>query len=440
MGCPHSSNRKDFSRYFRRDVVKTALAAGGVSGLAACLDEAGVPDVPQGYDDISDVPERQFAWNDYMALDRHQNTVFPVHQLILLFDYVGTIPPTAEERKAIRDIFSTLDQAYQRGNGDINPYGPGGENMPGLLYMMGYSKEFFNRFGHDLPDTLGFYSAGELVENIDNETEVDKADAALVLASDHVQVLLSVELALQKDVATLNGIDVKGGIEGIFEVVDRRTGFVGPTVPRRKLDRDEIPKRSPLSMGFQSGFRDNQASEDRVAIQNGPFKEGTTLQLSRLKIDLDAWYEHEEETQISLMFSPDHEEDDIGQAGELLAGKSGLIEEMEESMEKNADEDGVIGHTQKLAAARDDNFEPTILRRSEAVSVDEPSPGMNFTSVQRHLDDFVEVRQAMDKPDVNTEVDEEFNGILDYHTVEKRGTYLVPPRDKIALPAPQPDR
>lgn len=436
MGCPHNNQSSGYAKYFRRDLVQAALAAGGVAAFAACIEDAGVPDVPTGVDDLSEVPERQFAWNDYLSLDPHENTVFPIHQLILLLKYEGDIPPEEADREAVEGAFNTIDRAYQRGNGGVDPYGPGGENMPGILYMMGYSGRYFDRFDEDLPSDIGFYDSETLVETLDEDIETDTADAALVLASDHAQVLLAIEMGLFGQTDGINGYEMEGTFSGVFDVVDRRTGFVGPTVPSRELDREDIPQRSPLAMGFNSGFADNQASETRVAFDSGPFEDGTTLQLSRLTLHLDDWYDHDLEERIDLMFSPEHSKDDVGEVGQFLGGESGLVAEMEEQMETHAAEEGVIGHTQKLAVSRDENFEPVILRRSEAVSTDEPEPGMNFTSVQRDLDDFVTVRQAMDEPDIEEDVSSEHDGILDYHTVERRGTYLIPPRSAVGLPGP----
>ncbi|WP_338008337.1 DUF7405 family protein [Natronoglomus mannanivorans] len=440
MPCPFSSKSTDVTRYFRRDVLKNALAVGGVAALAACLEEDGTPNVPLGIADGGNVPDRQYAWNEYLSRDPHGNTIFPYHQLILLLNYVGDSPPTQADREAVEDAFTTLERAFQRGNGGVDPYQPDGSNTPGVLYTMGYSRNYFEMYDDPLPSTAAFRSPESVLEAVDEEpSKADSYDAALLLTSDYAQVLLSTELALFGKLDTLNGIDVEGTLDDAFEIADRRTGFIGPGVPRRELERDEIPSRSPLAMGFISGFADNQASEDAVAIESGPFAGGTTQQISKLRLDLDEWYDLEHEDRIHLMFSPEHTEDDVGEVGEFLASDSGLTREMDELMHEHAETEGVVGHTQKLAAARNDEFEPLILRRSEAVSTDEPTPGFNFTSLQRDLDAFVDVRKAMNGDHLETDVEAEHNGILDYISVEARGTYLVPPRSLIALPPTRPE-
>lgn len=446
MPCPFSSTDADgtdslpLGRYFRRDLLKNALAAGGLAALAACLDDDGVPDVPRGAERLEEVPERQFEWNNYLSRDQHGNTIFPYHQLILCLDYANDGAPTAEERDTVSDAFATLDRAFQRGNGGDDPYSPSGGSTPGVLYMMGYSKRYFDRFDDDLPASAELYRPERLLEETaEDGVTPDPYDATLVLTSDYAQVLLSIELALFDELETLNGVEVEGTFDGVFERADRRTGFIGPGVPRRELGRDEIHSRSPLSMGFVSGFADNQASEDTVAIADGPFEGGSTLQLSRLRLDLDSWYDLEKDERVTLMFSPDHTEEDVGEVGEFLANDSGLTAEMDDRLEDHAEKKGVVGHTQKLADSRDENFEPLILRRSEAVSTDDPHPGFNFISLQRRLEDFVDVRRAMDGDHLDVDLDDADSGILDYHTVERRGAYLLPPRSLIALPPAQPE-
>ena len=50
------------------------------------------------------------------------------------------------------------------------------------------------------------------------------------------------------------------------------------------------PATAPLFMGFKSGLRKNQATEDAVTITDGPFAGGTTMQVSYMRLRLDSWY------------------------------------------------------------------------------------------------------------------------------------------------------
>ncbi len=451
MPCPHTGGSGQesgrgglgrLSEHFlsRRSFVKAALAIGGTGALGACVQREGMPAVPTGPDDPdATYSQRQFAWNDYLVRGGHGDTQLPNHQLLLLFDYAGEGTPTDAERATVDDAFDTLERAYQRGNGGVNPYKPGGQDAKGLLFTVGYSRQYFDRFDAALPESVTLPDPAETLEAIDEKPEKAlDADVAMVLNSDEVAVLLSCEQALLGNLDELNGQAVAGSLDGILERVDRRTGFVGQGLPHQRLDIDEIPKRSPMSMGFKSGFSDNQAPEDRVAIESGPFADGTLQHVSRLEIDLEEWWgEHDETDRVELMFSPEHTPEDVGDAGERLANQSQIAEADVERLAADAEAHGQVGHTQKVAKARDEAFEPKILRRSEGISTGSPTPGFNFTSVQRKIDHFVEVRKAMNSPDID--VAEEDHGILAFLEVHSRGNFLVPPRRLRALPPADPD-
>lgn len=438
MPCPFASQSLDLDAFYRRDLLKTALAVGGLSSLTACIEARGAPDVPQGTADRSAIPRRQYAWNEYLPRDPHGNLVFPRHQLILFFDYAGDGTPDPEERERVETALRSLERAYQRGNGGNSPYRPGGTNVPGLLFTLGYSRRYFDRFEADLPADVDLPPVESVLSRIDEPTgRGDEHDAAMVLVSDHVQVLLAVEHALFGRIDELNGVSMADTFVDVFEQRERRTGFIGPGVPRRELEMEEIPQQSPLGMGFISGFSDNQATEDAVAFSGGPFADGTTQHVSRLTLDLERWYEEDDETRVQLMFSTEHTPDDTGKVGELLASDSGLTREMGDDLGGEIDDHGLVGHTQKLARARDEEFEPLLLRRSEAISTGEEKPGFNFTSLQQSVDHFVETRRAMNGDDLDVET--AHSGILDYIEVQSRGNYLVPPRRLAALPPVDPN-
>lgn len=438
MPCPFSSGSLDLGSFYRRDVLRGALALGGASALSACVDSRGTPDVPRGSDDPESLPDRQYAWNDYLPRDSHGNLIFPYHQLLLFFEYAGDDIPDDAERERVDAALRSIERAYQRGNGGTSPYRPGGSSVPGVLYTLGYSRSYFERFDEDLPAGIDLPShAAVLTELGEPDERADGHDAAMLLTSDHPQLLLAIELALFGDLDELNGVPMEGTFAGVFEKRERRTGFIGPGVPRRELDMDEIPKRAPLGMGFVSGFSDNQAAESKVAIGDGPFADGTIQHVSRLTLDLDRWYDRDRERRTAQMFSPHHTAEEVGEVGEFLAADSGLTPEIGRRVEEDAAECGVVGHTQKLAAARDENFEPLLLRRSEALSIDGERPGFNFTSLQRSMEHFVRARRAMNEAPDGVEADR--NGILDYISVRSRGNYLIPPRRLAALPPAAPE-
>lgn len=423
----------------RRELVKAAVAIGGTSALTACADREGVasdartPSFPAGTDPRS-LPDSQHAWSEYLVTDRFGNTVSPQHQLILLLEYVGSSPPTDAEREAVSTALETIEEAVQWGTGQTSD----SVQNEGVLFTLGYAPGYVEQVGGSVPESIDLPPADDLIERLDEDADPDDADAALVVASDYGSLVLAVEAALFGERDHINRTPVDATFEGIFERRGRRTGFIGRGLPAERLDHDEIPENAPLSMGFKSGFHDNVPPESKATIQEGPFAGGATQLVSRLELDLNAWYDRDGEERVKLMFSPHHDADEVGEAGVNLAQDSGVTREMTEDLDAEAREHGCLGHTQKAAAARDDDFDPVILRRSESVATDTDPVEFNFTSVQRGIEAFARTREAMNRSEKD-DVPEECRGILHFMTVLTRGTYLLPPRSRRALPVPGRD-
>jgi len=415
----------------RRAFVRSAVAIGGASALSACLQREPTEDVPQATLAPDALPDRQHAWNEFLATDDHGNDLPPEHHLLLGLEYVGDGPADAtDEREQLEAAFRTLEKAYKRGN-------------EGLVFTMGYGPAYFDRFEADLagvdlpePTALTPFEAPQL----------DEYDALLHLASDYGHVTLSVEEAMKGDLEQLNGIDVDGTFDGIFEVAERRTGFIGSGLPADNQsdvigipDGDPVPEDAPMFMGFKSGFKGNQATEDRVTIQDGPFAGGTTLHLSKLRLNLHQWYDQDSRHQrVSKMFSPTHADDDLVEGAGHNLGDSSRVTEVSEDAAEVARK-GTVGHAQKAARAREDG-EPIILRR-DFDSTDDDQAATHFLSLHRSIADFVKTREAMTGTDlaksgsVGTLTN---NGILQYLSVHNRANYLVPPRGLRSLPVPNP--
>ncbi|WP_380674708.1 DUF7405 family protein [Salinigranum sp. GCM10025319] len=427
--------------------MRTALAIGGTSALAAlsgCAggalgrgDGLGDVDVPQGPSDPSAFPERQHAWDDDLKRDPFGNVVLPNHQLLLFLDYRGSGGPTAADRETVETSFRTLERAFQRLTGGD----PSADNE-GLVLMAGYTPKYFGRFDTDLPESVDLQSPEAVLRKTNDDVDkADSFDALVLLSSDTVPVLLAAEEALFGGIDTVNGIEVETTIEDVFRKTERRTAFVGPGMPRDRLENEEIHEDAPLSMGYKSGFRENLATEDRVTITEGPFAQGTTMQVSKLRLDLGEWYENDRETRDELMFSHAHSREDIGDVGEGLEDDSQLTEEVVDQLESQAKTHGRVGHSAKTAQARDDDFKPLILRRSEGINDTFNEDGrvdFNFTALMEGIEDFIETRRAMDSSHLDEYVEEGGHGIVSYMEVTNRATVLIPPRSTRALPTPNP--
>ncbi|MGM0397538.1 MAG: DUF7405 family protein [Halobacteriota archaeon] len=413
----------------RRSFLKRAVAVGGAVGLSACVEQEGTVDVPRGPEDLSSLPARQHAWNDVLATDDAGNVLNARHHVLALFRLPESGPPTAEMRTTVESAFQSLERAYARGN-------------QGLLFTVGYSRSYFDRYDDSLPESVDLPHPEPLApfEN----PEMDDADVLVHLASDLPEVVLRAEQALRGNSRRINGVEVTAGVTDVLQSVDRRTGFVGAGLPAANADvadvsEGAIPEEAPFFMGFKSGFEKNQASEDRVTIEAGPFAGGATEHLSTMSIDLEQWYEQDDRYQrVAKMFCPGHAEaGTVEGVGENLGTSSNMDDCVDPKAA--AREYGIAGHSQKMLSVREDDS-PIILRR-DFDSTDGDRPGLHFLALQETIDDFVRTREAMNGTDVAAETavgTRTNNGLLQYIAVHHRGNYLVPPRSLRALPPANP--
>ncbi|WP_135807007.1 DUF7405 family protein [Halorussus marinus] len=414
----------------RRAFVRTAVAIGGAPALDACIERWGAPDAARPPDGGQSLPERQFAWDESVATDEAGNHLGPRHRVLLYLDYAREGEPTDADRERTEAALGSLERAYEWSN-------------DGLLFTVSYSPAYFERFGADLPESVELPEP-EALSSFEDPA-LDRPDAVVHLASDHGEAVLAAEEALMGDRESLGDVEMQASLADAFERVDRRTGFIGDGLPADNQDvagipdSEPVPEDAPLYMGFKSGFRKNQASEDRVAIESGPFADGTTQQISQIRLRLDDWYgEQDHDERVGEMFCPFHAEEGlVEETGEEL-GDSSRVEECPEDLDATAREHGRIGHAQKNATVREDGS-PIILRR-DFNSTDGDEAGVHFLSLQRSIADFVKTREAMNGTEQtrNLEIRQRVNnGILEYTFVKRRGNYLLPPRSRRALPTPR---
>lgn len=416
----------------RRSFVKAAVAIGGSAALSACLDRnGGLPDLPQGVDDPATLPARQHAWNDALQRDEHGNVVLPRHHALVYLNY-GDGTPTDAEREQVEESLRGLERAYQRGN-------------EGLVFTLGYSPAYFERFDEALPESVDLPDPAPMADFED--PALDEQDALLHIASNYGEVLLAAEEALAGNREELNGVSVPGGFFDVFDQADRRTGFIGAGLPAEKQDvegipdDDPVPEESMMFMGFNAGFKRNQATEDDATITEGPFAGATTQHVSRLQLHLDQWYDQDSrEQRVSKMFCPAHaEEGRVEGVGENL-GAGSQLGSCPAHTSEDAREEGIVGHAQKNARARRDG-RPLLLRRHFA-STDDNEAGNHFVSLQEGIGDFTATRAAMNGDDIAEESavgQQTNNGILRYLSVLRRGNFLIPPRSLRAFPPARPE-
>ncbi|MFW5939060.1 MAG: DUF7405 family protein [Halolamina sp.] len=415
----------------RRAFVKSAVAIGGAAALSACLNRGPDLDVPTGPDDpAAAFPERQHAWNEFLPSDDAGNNHHPRHRVLLALDY-GDGTPTDDERETVEAALAGVERAYER-------------SAAGLLLTISYSPYYFARFDDDLPERVDLPEP-EALASFENP-DADDIDALVHLASDHGEVVMGAEEALKGEVDELNGVSQPdAALTDVLSVRERRTGFIGDGLPAENQDVDGVPEDGPVSedapmyMGFESAFEGNQPTEERVTIQDGPFAEGTTQQLSTMTLNLNQWYEQDTRNQrVSKMFCPHHAANDVVEgAGENL-GNDTRMDDCGDPME-TARSQGVVGHSQKMVDVREDD-RPIILRR-DFDSTDQDRAGVHFLALQRTISDFVTTREAMNGEAIDRESavgQRANNGILQYIDVVRRGNFLLPPRSLRALPPANP--
>lgn len=424
----------------RRAFAKAAVAIGGASALSACLQRGGDPDLPTGPDDLSTLPARQHAWNDALPTDGHGNHVPPRHRVLLYLDYAGEGTPDASDQETLTAALETLERAYPRAVEDDG-------RSSGLFATISYSPAYFDRFDADLPGSVDL--PGPTAMTPLEDPTFDTPDALFHLASDYAPVVLAAEEALFGETDTLNGVDVPASLAPVFDRADRRTGFIGEGLPADNQnvegipDSEPVPEDAPLYMGFESGMEKAQASEDSVTIPEGPFAGATTQHVSKITLNLEQWYEQDSRShRVASMFCPAHaNEGAVEGTGENLGDTNGVVESgCPAHATEDAREEGVVGHAQKAGRAREDG-DPLLLRR-DFDSTDGDRASVHFLSLQREIADFVATRTAMTGSDLagtGSVGRRSNNGILRYITVQRRGNFLLPPREHRSFPTPRPE-
>jgi hypothetical protein len=329
MTCPHhnresteadsSANTEAERRIGRgpdeRSFTKAALKIGGSSALSTALGLFGMSGTAAADEQtpsvtITERGNRQHSWNAY---EREAQGTFlpPEHHLLLFLDYRGPGEPTADHRTDASEAFDRLERAF-------------GWHHEGVLFTVGYSSSYFDRFDEDPPRGIQpgngaiprMFTAQQLIDgptipilNVDglqpteSESEEERSvdltvtlpredpvadddyDACIHLASDHAQNLLAAEAALwgfpNQDRTELNGVDFTGAnLDGIFtrptEYPDRRIGFTGSDnieenlEKRTDFDEETITEtghgEAELSMGYNDLYKNSMPREDNVTM------------------------------------------------------------------------------------------------------------------------------------------------------------------------------
>jgi len=351
----------------RRAFVKSALLIGGTSalgGLASVADvTANVRAGTTARVDAAARLNRQHAWDGYEPRAGSGNTAQPPHSLVLLLDYEGSGEPSPGHRRQVETALRSVERQFD--------WGPSG-----LLFTIGYSATYFDRYEEDPPPGAAPDAPREVVRTVEGLTDLaatnddvtaDDYDAVLLVASANPANLLAVESALWGEGEE---VSLDATFEGVFAKPDgwpaRRVGFAGEAFQAREdeyeeeflAEDQEVPDEAPLSMGFIAGFGESIPAEDAVTLRRnqrfpgpdvdadavpthldyvgevgerdpGVFAQGTLKHLSHLEIDLETWYGEEgaadetgsetesggDEQRRHQMYSPYHTESATNERG-----------------------------------------------------------------------------------------------------------------------------
>ena len=131
-------------------------------------------------------------------------------------------------------------------------------------------------------------------------------------------------------------------------------------------------------MGFKSGLRRNQATEDAVRSRPAPFAGGTTMQVSYMRLRLDSWYANcSNSERVARMYAPQVTPEQVKHFTTDAESDPNLLGQAITRY-------GVIGHAQTSASARK-NGKPLIIRR-DFDTIDGGQAGLHFVSLQRAIE------------------------------------------------------
>jgi dye decolorizing peroxidase len=396
-----------------------AVAAGGAAagiGLDRALTSRGkeIPAVALGSHPAG-LPARQHAWTDALATDSDGNPISPRFDRLLFFDVAGS--PSSAHARVLEAALRALERTY--------PWAPSG-----VLFTTAWGHGYFARSLHTLSPIP--YATG--LSDFESPV-IDDYDLCIHLACDDERRLAAIEAALL-GTRRLPGADGPLDISSALRWQETRTGFTGAELPAQRQDVGGIPpgnpvsKSAPLFMGFKSSLRRNQASEDDVTIERGPFAGGTTMQVSYMRLSLDTWYQNlTERERVARMYAPQVTPEQVAHFTTDASSDPNLLSQA-------INRYGVLGHAQTSARARRNN-KPLILRR-DFNTVDGGQAGLHFVSIQRTIEDFITTRNAMNASSAQLQnpsiTDTVNNGINEFIFVVKRANYIVPTRRQRSFP------
>jgi hypothetical protein len=365
-----------------------------------------------------------------------------------------TRAPGPREQQRLEAALRAVEAAY--------PYAPSG-----VFALVAYGLPYFRAYVHadsfaaHLPRMADDNTTPALLDAVrfasdPPETLLEANDVVLHLRADALDHLHDIQRALFGRSGTLAGQPARAAdVADLFHVTSVRTGFVGAGLPRRMAEQAklkvaaQIPAAAPLFMGFTSSQQNGQAKEVAVSFEGKRdpllqplttarpgdyFAGGTTLHMSHMFEDLDAWYELTYDERVARMFHLNA----VSTPGRITIETHWLNPN---TSEVDAQQHQVIGHNEAVQqSARSEEGQALQLRvdfnTMDPMGRAAPTPGVHFLAFSAGSALFHRSRQAMDATDLARRygIAPHANGINAFLHVTRRQNFLVPPREHRAFP------
>ncbi len=362
--------------------------------------------------------------------------------------------PGTREQQRLEAALRAVEAAY--------PYSPAG-----VFALVAYGLPYFRRyvaasvFAAHLPRMADDGTTPVLLDAIrfpsdPPNTLLESNDVVFHLRSDVLSQLHDVRQAFFERSGTLAGSRAPAAdLADLFEVTSVRTGFVGAGLPRRMAEQAHlpvaarIPPTAPLFMGFTStqelgegkevavsfdGKRDPLLEPLTTARPGDYFAGGTSLSMSHMFEDLDAWYVLSYDERVARMFHLN---------AATVPGRVTIQTQWlnPNPTEIDAAQHHVIGHNEAVQRnARSPEGQALQLRvdfnTMDALDGPAPAPGLHFLAFTPGAKIFHQSRLSMDAADIAAQygIPSQANGINAFLRVTRRQNFLVPPRAHRAFP------
>jgi hypothetical protein len=417
-----------------------------------------------------------------VTIEEHGDEAVPVVVVPLWHAVVTaklTIPREREALQAAQRRLATALEEIER----IYPLAP-----QGLFIQVAYGLPYFRNY---LPSTLtdrymprsveqgseGQWAVGDSIRFPKDPEDVvlEQDDIVFHFKSDYKNHIDEVVQALfSPGEYVLNGIPAsKVYVGDLLNIRSIRRGFAGRNMPKLVAERlripgaESIPAGAMLFMGFTSSHLHGLAEGNLPSFETIPgftdqtpdsyFANGTLMHLSRIGIDLAAWYQYGYRERLHHVFTPRRTEPE----GDLSPSQAPATSTFQPELEEDAKKYHLVGHNEQMQFLSRVAEETTTVYgrklpkgtvfflRQDFDTVENPfefwadgpissvpKAGVHFIGFAPSAQRFERLRLEMDGVELQKRhnLPDENMGFTKFLTTTHRQNYLLPPRSHRAFP------